>query len=143
MDIIQKLKKGHLSSSKEETHAIAAELAATLPKDCTIAFHGDLGAGKTTFIQGLAKAWEIKEPITSPTYNLFITYSGSRNLVHLDAYRLDSEEDLEAIMIDDFLVSPYCLAIEWPSKIESYIPEDAWHLHMSIEGTQHKIILKN
>lgn len=144
MDFLKELEKGILTKSPEETHEVAKRLASILPEDCTVAFHGDLGVGKTTFIQGMAHAWEINEPITSPTFNLFIIHKGKRNLVHLDAYRLESEEDLESLLIDEFLESPYCLVVEWPSKIKDYIPEDAWHIHLeTISGSPtHRVITK-
>ncbi|TVP79194.1 MAG: tRNA (adenosine(37)-N6)-threonylcarbamoyltransferase complex ATPase subunit type 1 TsaE, partial [Puniceicoccaceae bacterium] len=113
-----------------------------LPPDTVLALHGDLGVGKTTFVRGLARAWAIKESITSPSYNLYSIYSGERQLVHFDAYRLASEADLDALMIEDFLQSPWCFAVEWPERIADALPADTWHLYLSIENDQsHKIRL--
>ena len=98
-----------------------------------LALHGDLGVGKTTFVRGLAQAWNINEPITSPTFNLYTVYQGTRQLVHLDAYRLDPGANLETLMIDDFLVPPWCMAIEWPERIAEELPANAWHLYLSID----------
>jgi tRNA threonylcarbamoyladenosine biosynthesis protein TsaE len=111
---------------------VGGELAKVLPENHVLALHGDLGAGKTTFIRGLARAWDIQEPVTSPTFNLYTLYSGTRHLLHLDAYRLESGTDLDALMLDDFLKSPWCLAVEWPERIAEAIPENAWHLELSI-----------
>ena len=145
MSILEKLEQGINLNSIEDTFTCAAELAAAFPENSTLAFHGDLGAGKTTFVKGLAKAWEIQERVTSPTYNFFTTYKGTRNLLHLDAYRLDrtSTELSESLfLLDDYLVTPYCLAVEWPEKLGDELPKDAWHLHIKIVGeNQHYIKL--
>lgn len=133
-DLLEKLRAGITTRSAAETERIARAFAPLVPLDHVLAFHGDLGAGKTTFIRGLARAWDISEPVTSPTFNLYTLYQGSRQLVHLDAYRLSTGADLESLMIDDFLVPPWCLAVEWPERIADSIPDDAWHLHLDIDA---------
>ena len=137
---LQELAKGIRTGSAQATEAIGAELASHLPANCVLALHGDLGVGKTTLVRGIARAWRIDEPVTSPTYNLFTLYQGSRQLVHLDAYRLESPAALDALMIEDFLQSPWCLAVEWPEKIADSIPDDAWHLDLGIVADQHHCI---
>lgn len=143
--IIEQLRDGISTSSPEATLRLAENLAAHIPPNHVLALHGDLGAGKTTFIKGIARAWQIEETVTSPTFNLYTIYDGNRQLVHLDAYRLDSSADLESLMIEDFLRPPWCLAIEWPERIPSSIPEDAWHLFLSInlESGSHEIRLED
>jgi len=131
-DILERLAAGITTHSAQATEQLAREFAQYVPENQVLAFHGDLGAGKTTFIRGLARAWGIEEPVTSPTFNLYTLYRGSRSLVHLDAYRLDSGADLESLMIEDFLAPPWCLAVEWPERIADAIPDDAWHLHLEI-----------
>jgi tRNA threonylcarbamoyladenosine biosynthesis protein TsaE len=141
-DPLQKLKVGICSHTAAETETLAAALAEQLPSDTVLALHGDLGAGKTTFVRGMARAWGIEEAVTSPTYNLFTIYSGTRQLVHLDAYRLESGYHLDALMIEDFLKSPWCFAVEWPEHIPDALPEDTWHLYMTINTDQtHQIKL--
>ncbi len=135
--ILDQLRAGIASDSADTTRRIARDFAAAVPADHVLAFHGDLGAGKTTFIKGLAEAWRVPEPVTSPTFNLYTVYDGSRQLVHLDAYRLDSGGDLDALMIEDFLRSPWCLAVEWPERIADGLPEEAWHLHLEIDPRNH------
>lgn len=140
MSILSLLKQGILSSSAEETISIATQITDFIPEDQVIALHGDLGAGKTTFVKGLARGWEIKEEITSPTFNIYTIYQGNRNLVHLDAYRLSNEGDIENLLLEEFLVSPYCLVIEWPENISSILPTNAWHIYLSIEQNQSHLI---
>ncbi|HEX3728160.1 MAG TPA: tRNA (adenosine(37)-N6)-threonylcarbamoyltransferase complex ATPase subunit type 1 TsaE [Opitutaceae bacterium] len=137
MSTSARLRAGVSTGSAAETQALASALAAELPADATLALHGDLGAGKTTFVQGLARGLGIAEPVTSPTFNLYRLYApapGGRQLAHFDAYRLDRPAQAEALLLDDFLVSPYCLAIEWPEKIAGWIPAGAWHLELALAG---------
>lgn len=130
--IVEQLKLGLFTYSDAATQEIAGKLAAQIPHDTVLALHGDLGVGKTTFVRGLARGWAIKEAVTSPSYNLYTIYSGERQLIHFDAYRLSSEADLDALMIEDFLRSPWCFAIEWPERIAPSLPNDTWHLHLRI-----------
>ncbi|MBN2068608.1 MAG: tRNA (adenosine(37)-N6)-threonylcarbamoyltransferase complex ATPase subunit type 1 TsaE [Opitutales bacterium] len=143
MNILENLELGIVSHSPEETQHLAAALALVLPVDHVLTLRGDLGAGKTTFVKGLAEAWGIREVVTSPTYNLYSIYEGERQLVHMDAYRLNGAESMEELMLEEFLKTPYCLAIEWPEKIEEWIPADAWHLTFNITETGHYLRLKN
>ncbi|CAI8305531.1 MAG: tRNA threonylcarbamoyladenosine biosynthesis protein TsaE [Opitutia bacterium UBA7350] len=142
-EILKQLSTGITSQSVEETESIGAALADCLPQDHVLALHGELGAGKTTLVRGLARAWGIKEPVTSPTFNLYTLYEGERKLMHLDAYRLQSGADLDALMLEEFLESPWCLAVEWPERIPESIPPEAWHLDLasSREG-QHTLRLR-
>lgn len=144
MSIIDKLKHGITTESAEQTRTLAGELAAALPPDTTLALHGDMGVGKTTFVQGLAEGLGVKEHVTSPTFAIYSVYQGkNRKLVHLDAYRLEQEAQLESLLLDEFLVSPYVLAVEWPEKIGAWLPRDAWHLTLSIvEGDRHRVVLR-
>jgi len=137
MSIFAKLRAGVITASAEETHALARELAAALPPDATLALHGDLGVGKTTFVQGLARGLGVNEPVTSPTFNIFTLHRGAtRTLVHMDAYRLESDRQIDALMLEDFLVSPWCLAVEWPEKIAAWIPANAFHFDLGITPDQ-------
>jgi tRNA threonylcarbamoyladenosine biosynthesis protein TsaE len=144
MTIFEKLHAGVATTSAEETRSLAAELAAALPPDSTLALHGDLGAGKTTFVQGLAHGFGIVEPVTSPTFTIFTLHRRTvGTLVHLDAYRLDDPRQIDALMLDDFLVSPWCLAVEWPEKIGAWLPDHALHLALGIANDgRHTIRLR-
>jgi len=135
MSIFEKLRAGIATVSADETRRLGAEFAVALPPDTTLALHGGLGAGKTTFVQGLARGFGIAEPVTSPTFTIFTLHRGfTRTLVHLDAYRIDHPGQIEALMLDDFLVSPWCLAVEWPEKLDGWLPAGAFHLALDIEG---------
>lgn len=144
MNICDKLRQGIVTGSAAETRALAAELAAALPPDTTLALHGDLGVGKTTFVQGLAQGLGVKEQVTSPTFAIYSVYAGTRaKLVHLDAYRLENARQLEELLLEEFLSSPWCLAVEWPEKTGAWLPDNAWHLTLSIvEGDRHQVVLR-
>ena len=142
-ELEKNLMAGICSRSAAETEELAARIGAILPVDTVLALHGNLGAGKTTFVRGLARAWAIQEAITSPTFNLYTIYRGDRQLIHLDAYRLGSGADLDALMIEDFLQPPWCFAVEWPEHIPDALPQDAWRLFLTINKDQsHQIRLE-
>lgn len=139
--VLEALKKGILTSSAEETISIGEQLAKALAPDTSLALYGDLGVGKTTFVKGIAKGLNIKNSITSPTFNLFSIYNGEKQLLHLDAYRLSPEQSIENLMIDDFLKSPYLCVVEWPDNVPELIDANTLKLRLSIQtkSTQHFI----
>ena len=134
--IFAQLSAGVITSSAKETQALAREFAAALPPDATLALHGDLGVGKTTFVQGLARGFGIVEHVTSPTFTIFTLHRGTRTLVHLDAYRLDHAAQLDSLMLEDFLTPPYCLAVEWPENIAAWLPPTTLHLDLGIAADE-------
>ena len=112
------------SNSKESTINFAKELGPKLKNGTVICFYGHLGAGKTTFIKGLAQGLDIKEMVQSPTFNIMKLYfSGSRPLIHIDAYRLaDNEND---IGLDEYIgYEKGITVIEWPMYIEKLLPKE-------------------
>lgn len=141
MSLLDELRTGRTTASAAETQTIARQLAAMLPADTTVALHGNLGVGKTTFVQGLAHGFGIREPVTSPTFNIYAIHRGpTRTLIHLDAYRLENARQAEDLLLEDFLITPWCLAIEWPEKIAAWIPSDAFHLELGIDVHEHHTI---
>ena len=143
MNIWQELEQGVLATSTAARHALARRVGEALPPDATLALSGDLGVGKTTFVQGLAEAFGIRERVTSPTFTLYNLHRGHRMLVHLDAYRLDSPDQVEDLLLEDFLVTPYCLAVEWPERIAGWLPAGTITLKLSIEGPgRHRVRLE-
>jgi|TARA_B110000116_G_C16732362_1_gene534316 tRNA threonylcarbamoyladenosine biosynthesis protein TsaE len=143
MSIFDTLQKGMISKSADETQSIAASLAKALPINQVLKLSGTLGTGKTTFVQGLAKAWQITETVKSPTFNLYSIHPGSRQLIHLDAYRLNNPSEAESLLIEEFLEAPYCLAVEWPEKVDGWMEDEAWLLQFSIQKeNEHHIKLE-
>ncbi len=134
--ILARLRAGVTTASAEETHTLAAALAAALPPESTLALHGDLGVGKTTFVQGLARGLGISEGVTSPTFNIFTLHRGRTNLLHLDAYRIGSAREVEDLLLSDFMIPPWCLAVEWPDKIAAWLPAGTLHLDLGITADE-------
>ena len=126
--------------SVEETWALAKELAAELKPGDVVCLEGDLGAGKTTFTQGLAAALGVPGHVTSPTFCIVQEHRASADLqpltsnlqpsflVHMDLYRLHGEDDVIAIGWEDFLAEGAILVVEWPERAGSLIPDDAKHV---------------
>lgn len=113
-----------------------------IPEDSILTLSGTLGVGKTTLVRGIANALGIQETVSSPTYTLYNVYqSSSRQLVHMDAYRLNSGTDLDALMIEDFLNSPWLWVVEWPEKIADALPEALTSLELSIQDGIHQVKL--
>lgn len=136
MSIFDQLREGITTRDPAATRALAADFGRALPPGTVLALHGDLGVGKTTFVQGLASGLGITAPVTSPTFNLFTLHRGPVNLVHLDAYRLGSAREFEALLLDEFLSPPWVLAVEWPERIAEAIPPHALHLELRIQPDQ-------
>ncbi len=132
MTLLDELRAGVTTCSAEETRALAAEFARALPPDTTLALHGDLGVGKTTFVQGLARGLGITDAVTSPTFNIFALHRGPINLLHLDAYRLENARQVEDLLLADFMTTPWCLAVEWPEKISGWLPPGTLDLEFGI-----------
>jgi len=117
--------------SVEETWAVAREFAATIRPGDVVCLEGDLGAGKTTFTQGLAAALGAEGRVTSPTFCIVREHPcpkiphGITGIVHMDLYRLKSADDLEAIGWEDYLSKGAVIVVEWPERAEEIIPAKA------------------
>lgn len=110
-----------ISKSQGQTRKIGEKLSLFLAPSNIIGFSGELGAGKTTFISGIAKGLRIKERIVSPTFIIIKKYKGRFNLAHIDLYRLNKREEIEDLEIKEILKDDYLVAIEWIEKIENLI----------------------
>ena len=107
----------------------AKQLAAIIPENFTLLLDGFMGAGKTFFASALAQALGVKEQVSSPTYDIVNTYTSPyRNLVHVDAYRLETSEAVEHLGIEELLVSPWVLLVEWPQKAPELVFGETWRL---------------
>ena len=117
------MEKQIITTSSEETIKLGEKLAKVLPNGLTILLTGDLGAGKTTLVRGIAKGLNIPGVVQSPTFNIMKIYpKGDRPLIHIDAYRLaDINTD---IGLDEYIGYETGLTvIEWPMYIEKLIPD--------------------
>lgn len=131
------------SKNCNQTYELAAKLAKLLKGGDIVFLNGDLGAGKTTFVKGFAKALNIKENVTSPTFTLLKTYkSDSFTLVHVDAYRLDGELFEE---LDDYINDNNIIFIEWASCLSSQNPiQDNLNIDIKyVSKNQRKFIISS
>jgi len=144
MTVLEQLRQGVTTDSADHTRGLAIELASILPVTATLALHGDLGVGKTTFVQGLARGLGVSDRVTSPTFAIYSVHQGrDRSLVHLDAYRLENESQIESLALEEYLTGAYCLAVEWPERIPAWLPAQTWHLELSIDrDDRHRIRLR-
>lgn len=128
------------TKSKEETMSLARNMANKLPNGITLTFTGDLGAGKTTFVRGLADGLNIKEVVQSPTFNIMKIYvKGNRPLIHIDAYRLaDINTD---IGLDEYIgYETGITVIEWPMYISDLIPNNIVEVEITNMGDDNRQI---
>ncbi|WP_186564823.1 tRNA (adenosine(37)-N6)-threonylcarbamoyltransferase complex ATPase subunit type 1 TsaE [Lawsonibacter celer] len=110
----------YVTNSPRETEDTGAALAERLEPGTVVAFTGDLGAGKTAFVRGLARGLGIRERVTSPTFTIVNEYEGGRlPLFHFDMYRLGSADELFDIGWEDYLARGGVCAVEWSENIES------------------------
>ncbi len=108
----------YISKSVEDTYALARKIAERLKGGEVILLNGNLGAGKTTFTKGLAKALGIDEVVTSPTFTFLKEYKGRLSLYHFDMYRAEDEDELYELGLSDYLYADGVCVIEW-NKFES------------------------
>ena len=109
----------YVTNSPRETEDTGAALAERLEPGTVVAFTGDLGAGKTAFVRGLARGLGIRERVTSPTFTIVNEYEGGRlPLFHFDMYRLGSADELFDIGWEDYLARGGVCAVEWSENIE-------------------------
>lgn len=121
--------------SAEETRRLAVALSPVLVPGDMIVLSGDLGAGKTTFAQGIAVGLGIIEQVTSPTFVLMKEYIGGRYpLMHLDIYRLGRIQDVIDLGYDEFLDPSYVVLIEWGDMVEPLLPQD--HLQVDLRNLE-------
>lgn len=135
-----------ITKSASETKKFGEGFASKLKGGETLALVGELGSGKTTFVQGLAKGLGIKTRITSPTFILMRNYDGERSLYHLDLYRLESDvdNDVTNLGLKDFLEKKEnVVVIEWAKKIKKTLPKETiWMEFRSIGKDTREIIVK-
>jgi len=122
-----------ISHSPEETFAAGRTFAARLRRGDVLALCGDLGAGKTHFVKGLAAGLGVTSDVTSPTFTLIHEYSGgSLPLYHADFYRLDEASDATKIGIDEYLDGDGVTVIEWADKFTELMPEGTIWLRFNL-----------
>ena len=112
----------YITQSAKQTQSLGSSFAKSLTQGDIVLLKGEMGAGKTVFVKGLAKGLGITDEITSPTYAYMNDYDGI--LYHYDCYRLQSGEDAEALGLTDYFYAGGICVIEWSENIASVLPEN-------------------
>jgi tRNA threonylcarbamoyladenosine biosynthesis protein TsaE len=113
----------YITHSAEETGQLAARIGARLRSGDVVLLLGELGTGKTTFTQGLARGMGIRVPVTSPTFTLIHEYlSSGPSLYHFDTYRLNGPEEIADLGFEEYLEREGVVVVEWPEKLGIYTP---------------------
>jgi tRNA threonylcarbamoyladenosine biosynthesis protein TsaE len=131
------------TSSAEETVAFGRTLAPLLVPPKLVLLRGDLGAGKTTLVKGIASAFRAaaEEDVTSPTFTLVHEYRGPKtNLYHIDLYRIDTLRELETLGLDDLRSDNSILLIEWGEKFDGLVAERDVEILLECEGENRRRI---
>ena len=131
----------------EETWSLARELAKELKPGDVVCLEGELGAGKTTFTQGLAAALGVSGRVTSPTFCIVQEHAAAASasvplLVHMDLYRLHDEADVEAIGWEDYLARGAVLFVEWPDRAGDLIPATARHVVFTLGADEDSRVIE-
>ena len=117
--------------SARETESVGGELGAVLQAGDLVVLVGDLGAGKTTFVKGIARALGVDEPVTSPTFTIVQEYEGRVPIAHVDVYRLDRMQELHDIGFEE-LLDERVVCIEWGDMVAPALPRDRVEVHLAM-----------
>ena len=123
----------YYTNSDKETEAIGEQFGRTVADGTVVAMYGDLGAGKTAFVRGMARGMGIDERVSSPTFTIVNEYLGDRTLIHFDMYRLGSADELFDIGWEDYLARGAVCAVEWSENVEEAFYGD--EIRLTIEKT--------
>ena len=130
-----------ISGSREATEKFAEEYAKTLSPGDTVLLEGEMGAGKTVFVKGLAEGLGIEEEITSPTYAYMNDYGGK--LYHFDCYRLAGGEQAEALGLTDYFDAGGICVLEWPENIADVLPSGCKEISLrKVSETEREIVCR-
>ena len=133
----------YISHSEQDTEDLGARLSKQLPGGAVVAMYGDLGAGKTAFVRGMARGMGLNCRVSSPTFTIVNEYLGDRELIHFDMYRLSGADELFDIGWEDYLARGAVCAVEWSENVEDAFFGD--EIRVTIEklsDTERKITIE-
>ena len=123
----------YYTNSDKETEAVGEQFGRSVTDGTVVAMYGDLGAGKTAFVRGMARGMGITERVSSPTFTIVNEYLGDRTLIHFDMYRLGSADELFDIGWEDYIARGAVCAVEWSENVEEAFYGD--EIILTIEKT--------
>jgi tRNA threonylcarbamoyladenosine biosynthesis protein TsaE len=121
------------TSSADDTRRLGRAVAEALRPGDVVALAGDLGAGKTAFVQGAAAGLGVTDPVVSPTFTLVREYDGRVHVIHVDVYRLDRINDVVDLGFDEFLDGSAVVFVEWGDVIQGLLPESWLGVDLSLD----------
>jgi len=124
-----------ISKSPEETKKLGEDIGKLVRAGDLLAFYGELGAGKTCFIQGISQQLEVKDYVTSPSFTIINEYRGKIPIYHFDLFRLNNAEEILELGYKEYFYGEGLTVIEWAEKIEEYLPKE--HLKIDIKFEDH------
>jgi tRNA threonylcarbamoyladenosine biosynthesis protein TsaE len=127
-------------ASVEATQGLAARIAGCATPGTVLALSGDLGAGKTCFIRGLAAGLGVEGPVTSPTFIMVAEHAGRLPLYHVDLYRTESLGDIRRLGLEEMLDGAGVTAIEWAERAEPLLPSRTVRIHIRGAGDEPRVI---
>jgi tRNA threonylcarbamoyladenosine biosynthesis protein TsaE len=139
-DFMKKL----LSHSEDETLQCARDIGAAAQPGDIFALHGDLGAGKTLFAKGMAQGLDVKELVTSPTFNLLDVHQGRLPFYHFDLYRISSDDEMDQLLFEEYWHGSGVSLIEWAERASDRLPEKTVHITLTyINETTREISIEH
>lgn len=129
----------------EDIKSAAGELWRAAGQKKVIAFHGQMGAGKTTFIHALCDVKQVPGPVSSPTFSIINEYKYPQGVIyHIDLYRLEQEEDAFRAGVEDCLYSGHTCLVEWPERAPSLFPPETVHVFLEVTAPgERRLTIRN
>lgn len=139
----------HHTKTPDQTRALGEQFGRDLRAGDLVCLRGTLGAGKTTFAQGVARGLNVRDAVTSPTFVLILEYDAETPMLHLDAYRLEhrdgspfNADELREAGVLDFLERRDAVKlIEWPERLSAWLPTPAYDVQMEADGETRRIVI--
>lgn len=130
----------YITSSPQDTQDLARRLGKLALPGTVLVLSGPLGAGKTSFVQGLARGLDIAGVVNSPTFTLVKEYCGRLPLYHFDLYRLDEAEELWELGFEEYLLGGGVCALEWGELVTQLLPPEYLHIRLDYDGESRRKI---
>ena len=138
------MNKSLRTASVEETMVLASQFGRTLRRGDVVAFYGDLGSGKTQFVKGIGRAFQINSNVTSPSFVILNRYEGKDDhqqeliVYHFDLYRIKTISEIYDLGYEEFLKGNGICLIEWAELLGSLLPKERYDIHMSLGETENE-----
>ena len=124
------------TETADKTREVGEALASMLQPRDTVVLTGDLGAGKTTLVQGIGRGLGVEDHVASPTFTLVREYTGRLDIAHVDVYRLERVQDVLDVALDELGGPDRVLLIEWGDAVSDLLPEDRLRVELTTEGAE-------